>query len=256
MVPKSGRNKSRMPQWLFKFEEVTNLSIIAKASRKSAIVVLQPGDHVEVFQGEQASVHGVVDLISPDVVTIIAVGVDIDGQKADLPVRSVCKRFKPGDHIKVMTGQNADETGLVVSVADNVVTFLSDMSMQEVSHTWTQTTKQITHQIVPLRLLSFQRTCEKPQKSPQLLTLLVSMNCMIWFSLSKSPSAPSFPPLNSICSTQTVGVISMTEGDLSVFLIRMDRSALFSLTRFPCVGILQEPLPLTLRGMNCILMTT
>jgi transcription elongation factor len=34
--------------------------------------------------------------------------------------------------IKVMTGQNADETGLVVSVADNVVTFLSDISMQEV----------------------------------------------------------------------------------------------------------------------------
>jgi transcription elongation factor SPT5 len=32
----------------------------------------------------------------------------------------------------VMTGQNADETGLVVSVADNVVTFLSDISMQEV----------------------------------------------------------------------------------------------------------------------------
>ena len=155
-----------------------------------------------------------------------------------------------------MTGQNADETGLVVSVADNVVTFLSDMSMQEVSHTWTQTTKQITHQIVPLRLLSFQRTCEKPQKLAQLLTLLVSMNCMIWFSLSKSPSAASFPPLNSICSMQTVGVISMTEGDLSVFLIRMDKSALFSLTRFPCIVILQEPLPLTLRGMNCILMTT
>jgi transcription elongation factor SPT5 len=29
-----------------------------------------------------------------------------------------------------MTGQNADEPGLVVSVADNVVTFLSDISVQ------------------------------------------------------------------------------------------------------------------------------
>ncbi|KAI6126791.1 hypothetical protein F5141DRAFT_1083369 [Pisolithus sp. B1] len=35
--------------------------------------------------------------------------------------------------LKVMTGQNADETGLVVSVSDNVVTFVSDMTMQEVS---------------------------------------------------------------------------------------------------------------------------
>ncbi|PIL29983.1 hypothetical protein GSI_07894 [Ganoderma sinense ZZ0214-1] len=32
-----------------------------------------------------------------------------------------------------MTGKNADKTGLVVSVLDNVVAFLSDMLMQEVS---------------------------------------------------------------------------------------------------------------------------
>ncbi|KAG8216091.1 hypothetical protein J3R82DRAFT_8092 [Butyriboletus roseoflavus] len=114
-------------------ENPVDLSIIAEASRKAAISVLQPGDHVEVFEGEQAGVHGVVDSINQDVVTLTAVGVDIDGQKVDVPARSVRKRFKPGDHVKVMTGQNADETGLVVSVSDNVVTFLSDMSMQEVS---------------------------------------------------------------------------------------------------------------------------
>jgi transcription elongation factor SPT5 len=111
---------------------VVDLSVIAESSRKAAISVLQPGDHVEVFEGEQAGVHGVVDEIHRDVVIITAVGVDIDGQKVELPARSVRKRFRPGDHVKVMTGQNADETGLVVSVADNVITFLSDMSMQEV----------------------------------------------------------------------------------------------------------------------------
>lgn len=114
-------------------ETSIDLSIIAEASRKAAIAVLQPGDHVEVFEGEQSGVHGVVDSINQDVVTITAVGVDIDGQKVDVPARSVRKRFKPGDHVKVMTGQNADETGLVVSVSDNVVTFVSDMTMQEVS---------------------------------------------------------------------------------------------------------------------------
>jgi transcription elongation factor SPT5 len=31
-----------------------------------------------------------------------------------------------------MSGKNADESGLVVSVSGNIVTFLSDMSMQEV----------------------------------------------------------------------------------------------------------------------------
>ena len=110
-----------------------DLSIIAEAAKKEAITVLQPGDHVEVFEGEQTGVHGVVESIANDVVTLRAVGVDIEGQKVDVPARSVRKRFKPGDHVKVMSGHNADETGLVVSVMDNVVTFLSDMSMQEVS---------------------------------------------------------------------------------------------------------------------------
>ncbi|KAJ7782978.1 transcription elongation factor Spt5 [Mycena metata] len=114
-------------------ENAFDLSIIAEASRKAAVSVLQPGDHIEVFEGEQSGVHGVVEEINQDVVTITAIGVDFDGQKVDLPARSVRKRFKAGDHVKVMTGQNADETGLVVSVSDNVVTFLSDMSMQEVS---------------------------------------------------------------------------------------------------------------------------
>ncbi|CAL1710127.1 unnamed protein product [Somion occarium] len=110
-----------------------DLSIIAEASRKAAIQVLQPGDHIEVFEGEQSGVHGTVHSIEQDVVTIQPVGVEFDGQRIQLPARSVRKRFKPGDHVKVMAGQNADETGLVVSVMDNVVTFLSDMSMQEVS---------------------------------------------------------------------------------------------------------------------------
>jgi hypothetical protein len=66
-------------------------------------------------------------------VKITASGVDMESQKVDVPARSVRKRFKPGDHVKVMAGQNADETGLVVSVADNIVTFLSDMSLQEVN---------------------------------------------------------------------------------------------------------------------------
>lgn len=118
-------------------DNAVDLSIIAEASRKAAISVLQPGDHVEVFEGEQAGVHGVVEEISQDVVTITASGVDIEGQKVDLPARSVRKRFKPGDHVKVMAGKNADETGLVVSVAESVVTFISDMSMQEVPITLT-----------------------------------------------------------------------------------------------------------------------
>ena len=114
-------------------ENTVDLSLIAEASRKAAIAVLQPGDHVEVFEGEQAGVHGIVESINLDVVTVNPVGAfDLEGQKVQVPARSVRKRFKPGDHVKVMSGKNADESGLVVSVSGNIVTFLSDMSMQEV----------------------------------------------------------------------------------------------------------------------------
>ena len=114
-------------------ENAVDLSLIAEAARKAAIAVLQPGDHVEVFEGEQAGVHGTVESINLDTVTVNPVGsFDLEGQKIQVPARSVRKRFKAGDHVKVMSGKNADESGLVVSVSGNIVTFLSDMSMQEV----------------------------------------------------------------------------------------------------------------------------
>ncbi|KAI6096028.1 hypothetical protein EDD16DRAFT_1720366 [Pisolithus croceorrhizus] len=79
---------------------LSTFRLLQRPREKQPIAVLQPGDHVE------------------DVVTITAIGVDIDGQKVDVPARS---------------DRTQTETGLVVSVSDNVVTFVSDMTMQEVS---------------------------------------------------------------------------------------------------------------------------
>ena len=110
-----------------------DLSLIADASKKASEVMMQPGDHVEVFEGEQAGVYGVVEAINNEVVTIKMEHEDLFGQRVEVPARSVRKKFSPGDHIKVMSGKHADETGLVVKVEDNVTTFLSDLSLQEVS---------------------------------------------------------------------------------------------------------------------------
>lgn len=110
-----------------------DLSLIADASKKATEALIQPKDQVEIFEGEQAGVYGTVKAINNEVITIQLEHEDLMDQIVDVPARSVRKRFKPGDHIKVMSGKHADETGLVVKVEDNVTTFLSDLSMQEVS---------------------------------------------------------------------------------------------------------------------------
>ena len=110
-----------------------DLNLLASASKRGLEAELQPGDHVEVFEGEQAGVQGVVNAIDGEVVVIDSGDMALDGQKIEVPARSVHKRFKPGDHVKVLSGKHADETGLVVKVEGGVTTFLSDLTQNEVS---------------------------------------------------------------------------------------------------------------------------
>ncbi len=110
-----------------------DLSVIANAARKAATSVLQPGDHVEVFEGEQIGVDGIVENIRDDVVILRPKVFQMEDHKIEVPAASVRKRFKPGDHVKVMAGKSADETGLVVAVDGGVVSIWSDVSHQEVN---------------------------------------------------------------------------------------------------------------------------
>ncbi|KWU44835.1 transcription elongation factor Spt5 [Rhodotorula sp. JG-1b] len=111
-----------------------DLSQIADAARTLSKTILQPGDHVDIFEGDQKGVYGTVDSVTNEVVVVTPhADLDLEGTKIEVPARSVRKRFKEGDHVKVMQGANADETGLVVKVEGDVVTFLSDLSSTEVS---------------------------------------------------------------------------------------------------------------------------
>jgi transcription elongation factor SPT5 len=110
-----------------------DLDLLAEATRAKAEVVLRRGDHVEVLDGEQAGIEGTVDTVGAEAVTLKIELSDGETQMIEVPVRSVRKRFKPGDHIKVIAGKHLDETGLVVKVEDNVTTFLSDLSLEEVT---------------------------------------------------------------------------------------------------------------------------
>ncbi|KDN39452.1 transcription elongation factor Spt5 [Tilletiaria anomala UBC 951] len=110
-----------------------DFSLLQEATKKENDVLFQPGDHVEVYEGEQAGAKGIVNSLLGRVLLIDLEGEDLEGQRVEVPIQSVRKRFKPGDHIKVISGTHADETGLVVKIEDNVTTFLSDLSLTEVS---------------------------------------------------------------------------------------------------------------------------
>lgn len=77
------------------------------------MAVLQPGDLVKVFEGERAGVHRTVESINLDTVAVNPVGeFDLEEQKVQVPARSVRKRFKARDHVKVMSIRNTDKSGL------------------------------------------------------------------------------------------------------------------------------------------------
>jgi transcription elongation factor SPT5 len=108
-------------------------SLAAGIKAASKLITFEAGDVVEVFEGEQAGVHGTVESVTNDIATIISSYAALKGQRLEVPVSSLRKRFKSGDHVKVTNGRYKDDTGMVVSVVDDQVTILNDMSMKEVS---------------------------------------------------------------------------------------------------------------------------
>ncbi|PGH14683.1 hypothetical protein AJ79_02849 [Helicocarpus griseus UAMH5409] len=93
-----------------------------------------PGDTVEVFQGEQQGVVGRTVSTRGDIVSIKVLEGELQGQTMDVPIKGLRKRFREGDHVKVIGGSRfRDELGMVVRIRDDRVTLLSDMSMQEIT---------------------------------------------------------------------------------------------------------------------------
>lgn len=93
-----------------------------------------PGDAVEVYEGEQQGVSGKAVAVRGDIVTIAVTDGELRGQSIEVPVKGLRKRFREGDHVKVIGGSRyRDEVGMVVSIKNDTVTLLSDLSMQEIT---------------------------------------------------------------------------------------------------------------------------
>lgn len=93
-----------------------------------------PGDTVEVFGGEQRGVVGQTVSSRGEIVTIKVTEGELRGQHLDVPIKGLRKRFREGDHVKVIGGSKyRDELGMVVRIKDDRVTVLTDMTMQEIT---------------------------------------------------------------------------------------------------------------------------
>jgi transcription elongation factor SPT5 len=112
--------------------DLNALAASIKASTANAAYV--PGDLVEVYEGEQQGVCGTVKTVTADIVTINATEGPLRGQAMDVPVKGLRKRFREGDHVRVVGGGRfRDETGMVVKISEDKVTLLNDQSLQEVT---------------------------------------------------------------------------------------------------------------------------
>lgn len=109
-------------------------SLAATIKGPSAEEAYRPGDQVEVYRGEQEGIVGRTVFTRGDVVTLEVTEGELAGQKIDAPQNTLRKRFREGDHVKVIGGSRYQgELGMVISINDDQVTLLSDTSMEEIT---------------------------------------------------------------------------------------------------------------------------
>jgi transcription elongation factor SPT5 len=110
--------------------DLTSLSSMA-INNAQANTLFQNGDVVSVIEGDMIHSWGTVESVLD---SSVVVSLDMDGVKkrVTLPAKQLRKKFKEGDHVKVINGRFKDESGMVLNIQDNIVTLLSDASLKEV----------------------------------------------------------------------------------------------------------------------------
>ena len=97
-------------------------------------VAYVPGDVIEVYEGEQRGVIGKATNVQGDIVTLQVTEGVLKGQTIEVPNKGLRKRFKLGDHVKVIGGSRfRDEVGMVVKILDDRVTILTDQTNTEIT---------------------------------------------------------------------------------------------------------------------------
>ncbi len=115
--------------------EQLDLNALAASLKASTVnATYLPGDVIEVYEGEQRGVIGKAVSVRADIVTMAVTDGPLKGQTIEVPTKGLRKRFKEGDHVKVIGGSRfRDEVGMVVKISDDRVTILSDQNNTEIT---------------------------------------------------------------------------------------------------------------------------
>ncbi|OAA73417.1 transcription initiation protein spt5 [Cordyceps fumosorosea ARSEF 2679] len=109
-------------------------ALAASLKDSNTKVTYLPGDVIEVYSGEQKGVVGTATNVQGDIVTMTVTEGDLTGQTIEVPIKGLRKRFKIGDHVKVIGGSRfQDEVGTVVKISEDRVTLLTDHTNNEVT---------------------------------------------------------------------------------------------------------------------------
>ncbi|KAB0392239.1 hypothetical protein E2I00_011240, partial [Balaenoptera physalus] len=120
---------------LEKFEdqpEGIDLEVVTESTGKEREHNFQPGDNVEVCEGELINLQGKILSVDGNKITIMPKHEDLKDM-LEFPAQELRKYFKMGDHVKVIAGRFEGDTGLIVRVEENFVILFSDLTMHEVA---------------------------------------------------------------------------------------------------------------------------
>ncbi|XP_027488990.1 transcription elongation factor SPT5-like, partial [Corapipo altera] len=118
---------------LEKFEdqpEGIDLEVVTESTGKEREHNFQPGDNVEVCEGELINLQGKILSVDGNKITIMPKHEDLKDM-LEFPAQELRKYFRMGDHVKVIAGRFEGDTGLIVRVEENFVILFSDLTMHE-----------------------------------------------------------------------------------------------------------------------------
>ncbi|KAF9280240.1 transcription elongation factor spt5 [Mortierella alpina] len=110
-----------------------DLSAVALSAMSTSVTGhFQPGENVEVMEGELKNERGTVDSVNGDMVLVRVWDDKLKGNILKFPPTQLRKLFKEGDHVKVVNGKFKDETGLIIKIEDSVVTIVTDLNVKDI----------------------------------------------------------------------------------------------------------------------------